>query len=324
MFKYVCKRILAMIPMMFCITLMNFTIMQLAPGSPADMYQDPNKPEMLEEEIERIEEQLGLNEPIHVQYFKWLGQILRGNLGYSYRTFRPVISEMFRGLGVTVKLNVWIISISTIAGISIGIFCAMHHGTWIDQLIQFFTFLTMSIPSMWIALMAILVFSLKLDWLPFIGLHDPLANTFTPFEYWLDEVKHMIMPIGISVLGSMSGWIRYERASFIEVLSQDYIRTAMSKGVSTHDINWKHAFRNSCIPIVGMLAGTLSGLVGGSYLLESIFSIPGIGRIGTQAVQNLDFPLIMGSLLFSCTLSMFTVLFADLLYCVVDPRIRYS
>lgn len=324
MFKYICKRILAMIPMVFCITLASFILMQLAPGSPADMYQDPNKPEMSEAEIERIEETLGLNEPIHVQYFKWLNQLLHGNLGYSYRTFRPVISEMFRGVGISIQLNLWIITLSTLLGIAIGIFSALRQNTWVDHLISFLTFISMSVPTFWVAIMCILVFSIKLGWLPFIGLHDPLASTFTPFEYFIDYVKHLIMPIGLSTIMSMSGWIRYERASFIEVMNQDYIRTAMSKGLSPRAINWKHAFRNSCLPIVTMLAGTLAGLVSGSFLLETIFSIPGIGRIGTEAMQNLDYPMIMGSLLFSSLLVMGTTLLADILYCIVDPRIRFE
>lgn len=324
MLRYIFKRILALIPMLFLITLASFALMQLAPGSPAEMFQDPNKPMLTNEDLEEIEERLGLNEPIYVQYFKWLGQLLKGNLGYSWSSSRPVMAEMIRATKVTLQLSVWTVSLSLILGVGIGVFSALKQNTLADHIISFFTFISMSVPSFWIALMLVLIFCLKLGWLPFIGLHSPLASTFTPVEYAIDYIKHIILPIFIMTITSLSGWIRYERASFIEVLNQDYIRTARAKGLSAREINWKHAFRNSALPIVTMLGGTLSSLVGGAFLTETIFSIPGMGRLGTVAMQQLDYPLVMGTLLFSSILVMLGTLLSDILYVVVDPRIRFE
>ncbi len=324
MIKYIIKRLLAMIPMLFAITLVSFTLMQLAPGTPAEMYQDPNKPAMTPEEAAEIEARLGLNQPIYVQYFKWVNELLHGNLGYSWRNSQPVFREMVRAVKVTIQLSVWTVFLSLILGISIGVYSALHQNKLADNVISFLTFISMSVPSFWIALMFILIFGVRLKVLPFIGLHDPLAMTFTKGQYIWDYIKHLIMPIFIMTTGSMSGWIRYERASFIEVLGQDYIRTARAKGLTTRQINWKHAFRNSALPIVTMIGGTLSGLVGGSFLIETVFSIPGMGRLGVVAMQNLDYPLIMGTLLFSSILVMLGTLLSDVLYVVVDPRIRFD
>lgn len=324
MAKYILKRILAMIPMLFAITLASFALMQLAPGTPAEMYQDPNKPPMDPEQAAEIEERLGLNQPIHVQYFKWLNEVLHGNLGYSWRNFRPVMDQMITAVKVTIQISAWSVSLSLILGISIGVYSALHQNKLADHVISFMTFLTMSVPGFWIALMLVLIFGVKLKVLPFIGLHDPLSMLFTRKQYIIDYIKHLILPIFITTITSMAGWIRYERASFIEVLNQDYIRTARAKGLGRTQIVWLHAFRNSALPIVTMIGGTLSGLVGGSFLIETIFSIPGMGRLGVEAMQNLDYPMIMGTLLFSSLLVMVGTLLSDVLYVVVDPRIHFE
>lgn len=323
MLRYILKRLLAMIPLLFAITIVTFILMDAAPGSPASMYQNPDKPFMTQEEIDAIEHKLGVDQPVYIQYIKWLKELLHGNLGYSYDTKQPVWDEMMRASGITIQISFWALVLALVGGLAIGIFSALHQYKFTDHFISVLTFIGISVPGFWLALLLILLFSLKLGWLPFIGLHSANKN-LTGWAYTWDYIKHLILPIFVQAIGSMASWVRYERSAFLEVINQDYIRTAMAKGLSRRDINWKHAFRNSALPIVTLLGGSLSGLFGGAFLIENVFSIPGMGRLGTMAITQKDYPMIMGTILFSSVLVLIGYLLSDILYCIVDPRIRFE
>ena len=324
MAKYILKRLLSLIPMLLGITIVSFVLMQLAPGDPAEMFHNPNKGELTIEEKAEIHKKLGLDQPIYVQYIKWLGQLCQGNFGYSYSNHKAIFPEMMSRVKVTLQLSVWSLLISLIGGILIGMYSALHQYQLADHIISFFTFVGAAIPSFWLALMLILVFSLQTNLLPFIGLHSSDSINLTGWAYTWDYIKHLIMPVFVMAFTNMTGWARYQRSAFLEVIQQDYIRTARSKGLSEREINWKHAFRNSALPIITLMGGSLSGLVGGAFLTETVFSINGMGRYGMDAISKRDYPVIMATIVFSSVLVMLGNLLSDILYVIVDPRIKYT
>ena len=324
MAKYIVKRLLALIPMLIGITLVSFVLMQVAPGDPAEMFHNPEKGELTAEERAAIHEKLGLNQPIIVQYFKWLGELCQGNFGYSYSNHKAIFPEMMHRTSVTLQLSVWSLLLSLVGGVMIGMYSALHQYKLADNIISILTFIGAAIPGFWLALMLILLFSLTLGWLPFIGLHSSDVVNMTGWAYNWDYIKHLIMPVFVMAFGNMTAWARYQRSAFLEVMQQDYIRTARSKGLTEHEINWRHAFRNSALPIITLMGGSLSGLVGGAFLTESVFSINGMGRYGMEAISKRDYPIVMATIVFSSVLVMLGNLLSDILYVVVDPRIKYT
>lgn len=324
MAKYILKRLLALIPMLLGITLVSFMLMQVAPGDPAEMFHNPEKGELTMEEKQMIYKKLGLDQPLYVQYFKWLGQLCQGNFGYSYANHKEIFPEMMSRTKVTLQLSVWSLLISLVGGVLIGMYSALHQYKLADNVISVLTFIGAAIPSFWLALMLILLFSLQLNWLPFIGLHSADAMNMSGWAYAWDYIKHLIMPVFVLAFGNMTAWARYQRSAFLEVIQQDYIRTARSKGLTEHEINWKHAFRNSALPIITLMGGSLAGLVGGAFLTESVFSINGMGRYGMEAIGKRDYPVVMATIVFSSVLVMLGNLLSDILYVIVDPRIKYT
>ncbi len=308
--------------MLLGITLVSFILMQVAPGDPAEMFHDMNKGELTPEQKAAIYEKLGLDQPIYVQYFKWLGQICRGNFGYSYQNHQPVFPQMMERVRVTLQLSVWALLLALVGGVLIGIYSALHQYQLADMIISFLTFIGAAMPSFWLALMLILLFSLQLGWLPFIGLHS--MDNLTGAAYVWDYIKHLILPIFVMAFGNMTAWARYQRSAFLDVIQQDYIRTARSKGLTEREINWKHAFRNSSLPIITLMGNSLANLVGGAFLIESVFSINGMGRFGMEAVTKRDYPIVMATIVFSSVLVMLGNLLSDILYVLVDPRIRFT
>jgi len=323
--NYLIKRILMMIPMLFGITLISYLIIDMAPGDAASMFIDPATIAKNPNIIEEVREKLGLNEPGYVRYFKWLKTVvLEGNFGYSYLTGRPVMEEISSRLGITVLLSSITMVLETVLGLAIGVFCARHQYQVIDYIITFLTFVWISMPAFWFALLMIMLFTTTLGWLPSIGLTTN-GMVYTSFwqELW-DRVSHLIMPITTMVLCGMGGWARIERSMYLEVMNQDYIRTARSKGLSERTISVRHAFKNASIPIITNLAGVLPGLISGAFVIENVFSIPGLGKLGTNATMGRDYPVTMAVLFFGSLLVMIGLFLIDILYAVVDPRIRYQ
>lgn len=285
------------------------------------MFTDPN---IDPTDLARIRANWGLDKPIIVQYFYWLGNVLRGNFGTSYTTGRPVIQEVLERLPATLLLMISSFIITFLITIPLGVISAVKKGTWVDNLITFFSFAGMATPSFWLGLMLMLLFAVQLDWLPAVGMYDPLiSGQGLGVRVW-DVIKHMILPLTTMTILSLAGITRYQRAAMLEVLDQDYIRTARAKGLPERVVIYKHALRNAFIPIVTILGLSLPGLFGGAFIIETVFAWPGMGRLGVMAIFQRNYPLIMGIVVFSAVLIILGNLFADIGYALVDPRIRYG
>ncbi len=322
--KYLTKRILIMIPMLFGITLLSFLIMNLAPGDPVMMFVDRERGAPDPAEIARVRAQLGLDKPLGVRYVYWLKNTISGDLGYSLFSRQPVLTEIQLRIGNTILLALLSMVVSAILGMLVGLICALNQYKLVDYILSILAFIGLSLPGFWLAMMLILFFTNKLGWLPSVGLIDlSLINPPLWVDIW-DRVKHLILPVTAMSLSSIGGWARYQRAAFLEVQQQDYIRTARSKGLSERVISFRHAFRNAALPIITILGMSLPGLIGGTFLIESIFSLPGMGRLGLVAIMNHDYPVIMAVTLFSSILVLLGTFLADVTYALVDPRIRYN
>jgi peptide/nickel transport system permease protein len=301
MIRYIFKRLLQLIPLLIGITVISFFIMHLAPGDPTALYADPNvKPE----ELARIRANWGLDKPVAVQYFIWLKNAARLDFGTSYISGKPVTQEIFERLPATVLLMSLSFAIILLISIPVGVISAVKKGSLFDNVFTIVSFIFMSIPSFWLALVLMLVFSLRLQWFP------PFGN--------------IVLPCATMVITGLAGITRYQRASMLEVLRQEYIKVARAKGLPEWVVIYKHALRNALIPIVTLLGLTLPDLFGGAFIIETIFAWPGMGRLGVSAVFSRNYPVIMGISVFTAVLIVLGNLLADVGYAIVDPRIRYA
>lgn len=318
--KYILRRFLQLIPLLLGVSLISFFVMHLAPGDPTALFADPNIDPV---ELARIRANWGLDKPIIVQYFYWLGNALRGNFGNSYMTGQPVINEILERLPNTLLLMISSYILTLLITIPLGVISAVRKGSWFDNLVTFLSFAGMATPSFWLGLMLMLLFSVQLGWLPAVGMYDPLVRGGWVVRL-VDVIRHMVLPLTTMTLLSLAGITRYQRAAMLEVLNQDFVRTARAKGLPERVVIFKHALRNALIPIVTILGLSLPGLFGGAFIIETIFAWPGMGRLGVLAIFQRNYPLIMGIVVFSAVLIMLGNLFADVGYALVDPRIRYG
>jgi peptide/nickel transport system permease protein len=303
------------------VSLISFFVMHLAPGDPTALFTDPNVDPT---ELARIRANWGLDKPILVQYFYWLGNALRGNFGKSYLTGQPVIHEILERLPNTLLLMISSYILTLLITIPLGVISAVRKGTWFDNLVTVLSFAGMATPSFWLGLMLMLLFAVRLDWLPAVGMYDPLLRDSGLGARVWDVIMHMILPLATMTILSLAGITRYQRAAMLEVLDQDFIRTARAKGLPERIVIFKHALRNALIPIVTILGLSLPGLFGGAFIIETVFAWPGMGRLGVIAVFQRNYPLIMGIVVLSAVLIMLGNLLADMGYALVDPRIRYA
>lgn len=322
MSRYIIRRLLVMIPMLFGISVVTYIIADRAPGDvTAIMFMDPDM-HTDPAAVARVREQLGLDQPLHVRYFRWLSQVVQGNFGYSYVSRQPILSEISSRIGPTIRLTMSALVLSSLLGIGIGVFCARRQYKLSDYVMSIVALLGMSIPNFFFAILLILLFTLTLDWLPSMGLRT-VGLTGTTFELFWDQVRHMVMPVLALSLSGMGMWMRFQRASFLEVMNQDYIRTARSKGLREDTITWRHAFKNASIPIVTMLGSSFPALIGGAFVIENVFGLPGMGSYGVNSILRRDYPAVMAVVFFSSIMVMVGILISDLLYAVVDPRVKY-
>ena len=322
--RYLKKRLLMIIPMLLIITFISYMIMDLAPGDPSLMYIDFEKKNVTREYIEEMREKMGLNRPFYVRYFLWLKQVFQGNLGYSLVSQRSVAWEIGQRLNVTLLMVLIATVLQAFIGIALGIIGALNHGKLWDSFIQVICYITMSIPYSWLCLLMITLFTLKLGWLPSTGMHDLMLINPTRAEYIADTVKHMIMPILCMVIPGVGSWARFQRGAFLDAMNQDFVRTARAKGLSERRITWKHVLKNASIPTITSIAASLPNVITGSTMIESVFGISGLGSALTSAASSRDYPMEMASLLIVGLLTLLGVLLSDILYAIVDPRIRYN
>lgn len=322
MLEHIVRRLLFMIPLLLGITIITFVIVHLSPGGPADMLTGLS-PKVSAEAKARLHSLYGLDKPLHVQYWLWLSRLVRFDFGRSFKDGRLVIIKILERLPATLLLNVLSLLLIFFIALPIGIISAVRQDSFFDKGMTVFVFLGFSVPAFWLALLLMVLFGVVLGWLPISGMH---SVNFPYFSFWgklWDIIKHLILPVFVSAFGGLAYLSRYSRTSMLEVLRQDYIRTARAKGLSEKKVIYRHALRNALIPIVTLLGLSLPALIGGGFIFETIFAWPGMGRLGYQAIMARDYPVIMGVGVIAALLTLVGNLIADITYAFIDPRIRY-
>ncbi|MEY8352082.1 ABC transporter permease [Lachnospiraceae bacterium 54-53] len=304
MYRYILKRIFMMIPVIAGVSFLVFFIMDLAPGDAVDSLAPEGA---TQEELMELREEMGLNDPIVVRYVRYMGGMLRGDLGVSYVTHRDVLDTYLLALPKTVKLAFASVLLAVAVSIPLGVYAATHHGSIQDNLSAGFAILGLSMPNFWLGLLLIIVFSLKLHWLPSVG--D-------------EQAASIILPSVTIATGLMATLTRTTRSTMLDILGQDYLRTARAKGLKENRVIRVHAVKNAMIPIMTIIGTQLAGVLGGSVLTESVFSWPGVGRLIVDSLNMRDTPLVTGSIIMTTILLSIVLLAVDLLYAAVDPRIR--
>lgn len=322
MTKFVIRRLLQAVPLLIVISLLTFLIVEIAPGDATQMYVNPEQGAS-PEYIEQVRRSLGLDEPFYVRYVSWLGKTLQGDLGFSFRTRRPVTQEVGDRLPNTLLLGGTALVISFVFAIPIGIISALKRYTLVDYIVSVLALVGISVPIFWAALLFIQVFAIQLGWLPASGMRD-VRESHTGLADVVDVIEHMILPAIVLSLAQIASWSRYQRSALLEVLGQDYIRTARGKGLSEWRVISRHALRNTMLPILTLIGISVPNLVTGAFVTETIFSWPGMGTLGVNAVSGRDYPVIMAVTLMSALLIVFGNLLTDLAYAWADPRIRYE
>ena len=314
MSAYIFRRILATIPVMGVVAIFVFLLLHLTPGDPATViagdYASPA-------DVERIREQLGLNEPLHVQFFEWVGRLFHGDLGTSIFSQLPVSHLIAQRIEPTIALALTTIIFAVSIAVPLGVLAAWKSGTWVDRVIMIFAVLGFSVPIFVIAYSMIWGFSIKLHWFPVQGYKSIFKDGFIPF------IRHITLPtvaLGFFYIALIA---RITRASVMEILTEDYIRTAHSKGLASKVVLLRHALKNASVPIVTIIGIGIGLLLGGVVVTESVFNIPGLGRLTVDSILRRDYPIIQGMILFFSGIYVVINLLVDISYTFLDPRIRY-
>lgn len=324
MVAYILKRLVGMVPMLVGITWISFVVIHLAPGEPTDMQTQLN-PKASAEAHKRLRESYGLDDPLHIQYWNWLKRLGQLDLGISFRQdARPVIDKIKEALPITILLNVLSLGLILVAAIPIGVLSATRQNSLFDKATTVFVYIGFAMPTFWLALLLMILFGLYLGWLPISGLHSFGYQMLSTGDRGWDLVKHLILPVFVSAFGGLAGMSRYMRLNLLEVIRQDYILTARAKGLPEWRVVYKHALRNALLPVITLLGLSIPGLIGGSVIFESIFAIPGMGRLFFDSVMARDYPAVMGILVIGAVLTLLGNLIADVSYALADPRIRHG
>ncbi|MCG7346150.1 ABC transporter permease [Sporosarcina sp. ACRSL] len=316
MASYIVRRILYAIPLLFLITIISFGMMKMAPGDPTALMMDPM---IKKENLEAYKEAYGLNDNVVVQYVRWLGNMVQGNFGESLIRQGVPVSELITArLPNTLLLMLVSSFIAFLISIPLGVISATKRNSLTDYSITFVSFLGIATPNFWIGLVLIMFFSVNLGWFPTGG----VSTLGEPFSI-LDRIHHLFLPALVLATADMAGLTRYSRSSMLDVLRQDYIRTAKANGFKNSTVIFKHGLRNGLIPIITILGLMLPSFIGGSVIIESIFAWPGIGLLFVEAAFQRDYPVIMAVVVIAATLVVVGNLLADILYAIFDPRIEY-
>jgi peptide/nickel transport system permease protein len=312
MVAFLIKRLLATIPTILLVTIAVFLILRLTPGGPAvAMLGDQASPEA----VAALNQKLGLDKPLYIQYLRWLGNALHGDLGRSAFGNQPVTELIVQRIVPTLELSILALIVSLLIGISAGVIAAVKRNTAIDAVASILAILGVSTPSFWLAILLVLIFSLKLTWLPALGYVSPFSNLAT-------NLKDMLLPsltLGVILAAVIT---RFTRASMLDSLYQDYVRTARSKGLEERTVILRHALGNAMIPIVTVVGLELGGLLSGAVIIETIFSLPGNGQLLVTSIFNRDFPVVQGLVVVIAIVFILVNVAVDVVYALIDPRIR--
>ncbi|MBE0610774.1 MAG: ABC transporter permease [Dehalococcoidia bacterium] len=317
MTAYIVRRMLQMPVVIVMVTFALFIIMHLLPGDPIYAMIGESETSLDPEVIEELRAELGLDDPVLVQYLDWSADLLRGDLGRSFRDRSVVTESIIDRVPVTIQLGLMSLLVAVCVGVPAGTIAAVKRNSPIDAVVTLFAMFGVAVPNFWFSIMLIWVFVVEFNWLPasgFVGLWDD------PVE----ALRHMAMPVaalGLTLSGSI---MRYTRSSVLEVLNQDYVRTARAKGLAERTVIVRHALRNSLLPVATIIGLQLGSLLAGSIIIESMFALPGIGRLAIQAINGRDYPMLQGVVLLFTVTVLFVNLLTDISYAILDPRIRYS
>jgi peptide/nickel transport system permease protein len=330
--QYLIRRLLLIIPTFLGITLITFMVIKLSPGDPTAMKlrlsadQASLSDTVTRQIVEDTRKLYGLDKPLYVQYGSWLRRVITFDFGNSYKDHRPVMDKIAERLPITIELNLISIFLVYLIAIPIGVYSAVNQGTFIDRITTVILFILYSLPSFWVAVLLIMFLGGGdfFDWFPIYGILSPGMEG----AHWIsrlgDHLWHLVLPVFCLTYGSLAALSRYQRAGMLEVIQQDYIRTARAKGLPEKIVVFKHAMRNSVIPIITLMGSLLPGMFGGSVIIENIFSIPGMGQLGFEAVLSRDYPVVLAIATIAAFLTLIGILISDLLYVWVDPRITYE
>ncbi len=314
MWKYILKKVLLAVPVLLGITIIDYAIMCLA-GSPLEMMAGPR---MTEAGIALKAEELGLNQPVWMQYIRWLNELLHGNLGVSFKSYRPVTEMIGENIGPTLLLMGTSLLVGLMIAVPAGIYSAIHRYKKRDYAVVTASFFGSSVPGFFLAMLLVYLFNVKLQWLPSGGMETAGVGG----GFW-DVARHMVMPVIVLAASVAGSNIRYIRSSVLEILEMDYLRTATAKGIGRRMVMGKHALRNALLPIVTVIGMQIPTLFGGAVIVEQIFSWPGLGLITMNAITARDYPVIMGVCLLSAVVVLAANLITDIVYALVDPTIKY-
>ncbi|WP_053371931.1 ABC transporter permease [Paenibacillus sp. FJAT-27812] len=311
--QLIAKRLLQTIPMLFFVSIVCFGMIKLAPGDPVLSFVTPN---MHPEDIERMRASLGLDKPAYVQYFLWIKECLSGNLGYSLINHQPVLDQILERLPATAGLMGISIALAVLLAIPLGLIAGANRNRFVDKLINLVSYIGISIPLFWLAILLMYFFAIKLHWLPSMGM-----RTIGTDSAW-DVVKHGILPCIVLAFGFLAVYVRYIRSSTIGQLKEDYVQIQYAFGSNKSTILFRHVLKHVLLPVITLLGMSMGDLVAGAIVTETVFSWPGIGTLGMTAVKGMDYPVIMGITLFSSVMLILGNLAADILYGIADPRIQ--
>ena len=314
MWKYVLKKLLLAVPVLLGITIIDYLIMSLA-GSPLDMMTGPR---ITQGAIAARAAQWGLDQPIYVQYWNWLKEVLHGNLGFAYKSGQPVSEIIGSHIGPTLLLMGVSMVLGLLLAVPAGIYSAVHRYQKRDYAVVSSSFLFSSIPGFFLSLLLVYIFTVQLNWLPSSGMYTPGVGGDA-----VDVIRHLIMPSLVLAIGVAGGNIRYIRSAVLEILEMDYLRTARAKGIGRKLVIRKHALRNALLPIITVIGMQIPTLFGGAVIVEQLFSWPGLGQVTWDAVLNRNYPVIMGVCLLSAVVVLLANLLTDILYALADPTIKY-
>lgn len=315
--RYVVRRLLQALPLLVAISAISFAILRLTPGGPLSAYEgDPN---FTDADRFRLEQAFGLDQPLPLQYLSWLGEFLKGDWGYSFAAHQPVLGLIGERLPNTLYLMGTVFLVVLALAIPIGVLSAVRQYSWFDHVVTGTTFAFLSTPTFWLGLLLIIAFGLELRWLPLGGIDTP-GRGFDP----LDRLRHLVLPVATIALVQLGSHVRYLRASMLETIGQDFMRTARAKGLGERTVVLRHGLKNAAIPLVTVIALDVPELFVGALVTEQIFGWPGMGRLFWDAATRSDYPVLMGILTVSSALIVLANLAADVVYGYLDPRIRYA